>query len=655
MFIQVLILEIIAVALLHHQHKYKLLNGKTAKYKFMGGDILEMPKYLFEALTLIKEEKSIKEEEKSIKEDIKEFNVEIKIKEIISLLNCINQERIEDYDDWVKIGMIIYNELKENGRKIYHSFSSNSDKYDKVETDSKYSSFESDREDKITIGTLKYYAKEDDPEKYSKIYKSNDSIKSTFTMFEKDIAEYVINNLLKNNFINTQPKPGQEFYYFNNNRWVCDEGNQKIYKIIYDDLINEYEALVIVTTNEDEKEIIKNIIKRLKGKMSYIYSIVEWIATLTLDINFLKIIDENPDLLAFENGVYEISTKTFREGRREDFITKTTGYDYPVEDDYGHKKDIEDFLRNVFPDEEVRNFIVQTQAQALSGNKTEDLIYTHTGRGGNGKSILIEILKNVFGKYYISIPISMLTKANNKGHNDPDPYVGRLKGVRYAMANEPKDGASFNDSLIKNIGSQESLEYRMLYSNKVLELNPQLKLNIYCNNKLKFNGEDGGVARRMCVIEYISRFDKVPNEENNVYLIDVNLADKVKNWRQDYMKLLLSLHKNVYEHNPPARVINASKYYVDGNNDVLKFVEEFYEKTNNNENFILLKDLKFLYQENKQYEQTKLKCLKESLEKIFNTNFIEDKKIKGKKYRSVILGWKRKEEEEEEINPLDRL
>ena len=247
--------------------------------------------------------------------------------------------------------------------------------------------------------------------------------------------------------------------------------------------------------------------------------------------------------------------------------------------------------------------MLQTQSQALSGNKTEDLIYTHTGRGGNGKSILIEILKNVFGKYYISIPISMLTKANNKGHNDPDPYVGRLKGIRYAMANEPKDGASFNDSLIKNIGSQESLEYRMLYSNKVLELNPQLKLNIYCNNKLKFNGEDGGVARRMCVIEYISRFDKVPNEENNVYLIDVNLADKVKSWRQDYMKLLLSLHKNVYKHNPPTSVINASKCYVDGNNDVLKFVEEFYEKTNNNENFILLKDLKFLYQENKQYEK----------------------------------------------------
>ena len=52
-------------------------------------------------------------------------------------------------------------------------------------------------------------------------------------------------------------------------------------------------------------------------------------------------------------------------------------------------------LRFVFPDEEVRIFVAQTQAQALTGRNTENLVYTHTGRGGNGKSILIKMLKNV--------------------------------------------------------------------------------------------------------------------------------------------------------------------------------------------------------------------------------------------------------------------
>ena len=122
-------------------------------------------------------------------------------------------------------------------------------------------------------------------------------------MLKNYIAEYVINKLLNNDFVCTQTKP-PEFYYFNGNTWVHDINNQKILKIIYNDLINEYGSLVINTTNEDEKEIIRKIIKRLKGELCYINSIVEWLATLTLTINFFKIIDKNPDLLAFENGIY---------------------------------------------------------------------------------------------------------------------------------------------------------------------------------------------------------------------------------------------------------------------------------------------------------------------------------------------------------------
>jgi len=175
---------------------------------------------------------------------------------------------------------------------------------------------------------------------------------------------------------------------------------------MYDDLINEYEQYILKTTKEAEnlvenerenylKTAVKaqRIVKKLKGKLPFINSIIDWIALLTFNIKFFEIIDENPDLICFSNGVYEINNKVFREGKREDYITKTTGYEFPTSNDYGHKKDIEQFLIKVFPDEQVRNFVLQTQAQALSGRKTQDLVYTHTGRGGNGKSILIEIIK----------------------------------------------------------------------------------------------------------------------------------------------------------------------------------------------------------------------------------------------------------------------
>ena len=122
---------------------------------------------------------------------------------------------------------------------------------------------------------------------------------------------------------------------------------------------------------------------------------------------------------------------------------------------------------------------------------------------------------------------------------------------------------------------------------------------------------------------------------------------------------MIGLHQNNYKHLPPKGVIEASKCYINDNNDVYKFVQDNYEK-GNSKDFILLKDIKMLYQSHKEYEQSKLKTLKQSLEVVFNSNFIDDKKINGKKYSSVMMGWRYKIEEEDDddesdntINPLD--
>ena len=589
---------------------------------------------------------------------------------IEKLIELLNDSRADNRDEWKDISFIINNELGDDGLELFQQFSSKSSKYDSIKDDKWYLNLRKS-DSGLFIGSLIKFVKEDNLEGYEalrKEYINTNSIKATFTLLEKDIAEYVINKLLNNNFVNTMPKPGMDFYYFNGNVWERDKGTRNLLKIIYDDLINEYEQYIIKITKEaeklkeKEKEIhlktavnAQKLVKKMKGKLCYINSIIEWISVLTYNPMFFDIIDENPDLIAFTNGTYDLSSKTFRKSRKEDYITKTVGYDFPEPDkDYGHKKDIENFLRQVFPDEEVRNFVVQTQAQALCGRKNTDKVYTHTGRGGNGKSILIEILTNVFGNYFVNIPAAMLTKANDKGHNDPDPYMAKLKGARYAMSNEPKDGATFNDALIKNLGSQDPLEYRMLYSNDVLPLRLQLKMNIYCNNKLKFNGQDKGVGRRMCVIDYISKFEQKPDETNNIYLIDVHLTDKVKNWKQDYMNMLIKLYKIDYTFTPPPSVVNASEIYVNENNDIYNFIKNSYTKTGKNEDFILLKEIKMEYQMKREYDQTKLKTLKESIEKELNTNFIENKKIKGKNYTNVITGWKLiKDDSDDDIGVLD--
>jgi hypothetical protein len=227
--------------------KYKLLNDEIVKYKYLGGELHEIPQNFLEYLLPKKAETKPQENKKQVSED-----------EIINLINLLNPLRATNYDDWIKIGFILNNELEEEGREIFQDFSQwCQSKYDKEECDKKYDSFKNDKENKLTIGTLKLLAKEDSPTEYAELYKKDDAIKSTFSLLEKDIAEYIINNLLDNNFICVN-KSGKEpeFYYFNGVCWVSDVANVKIGNIIDNKLITEYETLLLNTSDEGDTAII---------------------------------------------------------------------------------------------------------------------------------------------------------------------------------------------------------------------------------------------------------------------------------------------------------------------------------------------------------------------------------------------------------------
>ena len=143
----------------------------------------------------------------------------------------------------------------------------------------------------------------------------------------------------------------------------------------------------------------------------------------------------------------------------------------------------------------------------------------------------------------------------------------------------------------------------------------------------------------MKVINYISRFDENHNEKNHIYKIDYSLSNKVKNWKADYIKMLIDLYNVNYIYSCPKEIDEASKQYIEDNNEVLKFVKDYFVFTNNNDDYLLFKDIKELYKQNKEYEQSKIKDLKNLLEKTMNSIIHDRKKIKGRDYRGVILGW----------------
>jgi len=61
-------------------------------------------------------------------------------------------------------------------------------------------------------------------------------------------------------------------------------------------------------------------------------NILREIGTITYESDFLKKLDANPDLIGFNNGVYDLKMKEFRNGRPDDYISLGLGYDYVVYD-----------------------------------------------------------------------------------------------------------------------------------------------------------------------------------------------------------------------------------------------------------------------------------------------------------------------------------
>jgi len=134
-----------------------------------------MPIWMKELL-LNKDTKKIIKKNKSKETNIEElFDIEFDEEDnlieyspddIETLVNMLSTNRCDDYDDWVKIGMCLYNLNPKLYLFIWRKWSRKSQKYFDGDCEKKWKSFKKTK-DGITIRTLLCFAKIDSPEEYN--------------------------------------------------------------------------------------------------------------------------------------------------------------------------------------------------------------------------------------------------------------------------------------------------------------------------------------------------------------------------------------------------------------------------------------------------------------------------------------------------------
>ncbi|KAJ3237970.1 hypothetical protein HDU81_008578 [Chytriomyces hyalinus] len=238
---------------------------------------------------------------------------------------------------------------------------------------------------------------------------------------------------------------------------------------------------------------IDNIIKRLKDKdLNCILQMAADDFTRN-DPSFLNKLDTKKDLLAFTDGVYDLSKGEFRAAAPDDYITLCTGYPFPREADPEIQSKIMSVFESILPSHTEVSYILKFLASALNGYNREDIFTIWTGTGRNGKGVVADLVAAAIGVesgYFHTIRAALLT-SDPPNANSPVPEILSLIGKRLVMGSESEKGSSIKSGMLKLLTGNDRLSGRPLYANKEISFKPQhtiRSMSIVCRKTMEYLG-----------------------------------------------------------------------------------------------------------------------------------------------------------------------
>ena len=383
----------------------------------------------------------------------------------------------------------------------------------------------------------------------------------------------------------------QLWYSFYNNKWNIEKDAGFIHTTItteFYEIINNYK-LELFNKCDIEQEPYKSIYKNIKN-LCVRSQQHGWLSTIVSDLYVLCKIDDfeskmdlNQYLVCCNNGVIDLQNKLFREGKPSDMCSLSTGIDYV---DYNVEKpdevivnEIDNFFSQLFPNQSQRGYMFNHLASVFYGNTSNQALNYYIGAGSNGKSQLVDLMSHVMGQYKGSVPLSLIT-AKRALVGGTSSEVIALRGVRYAVIQEPSKNDTINEGIMKELTGGDPITARGLYKEAVT-FKPMFDLVVCANIFLNINSNDHGTWRRMKVVEFGSKFvDEGVCEDDYVFKKDKDLSLKFEKWKGYVLHLLIQIaFKNngkVGEHDA---VQNATERYRLSQDKVGQFINDKIIKT----------------------------------------------------------------------------
>jgi P4 family phage/plasmid primase-like protien len=333
-------------------------------------------------------------------------------------------------------------------------------------------------------------------------------------------------------------------------------------------------------------------------------NIIKFLKPLVNDADFMKIKDIHPYFLSCKNGVVDLKTGILRDCVPTDNITKSLDVVY---DPTARTEEFDTFVKQITSDingEDVSlyNYIKWMIGYSLQGSPIKKTFFILYGPFGyNGKSMLLNIIKDVLGFYAVTMDKSVIINGPQKSGGSHSTEIIQLENSRFGMLTETSEGAIINDAQVKILtGITDKLSAREIYG-KQREFSPTFVPIISSNHKMKINLKDKAMYERCILIPFRLSFlenpssDKVHEKQGDPFL-----AEKFSKNKEGILKWLVECSLFYHENKDlevPETIIQAKKEYKREMDDYADFLERYVEHTNNNRDKISLESLTSMFKE----------------------------------------------------------
>ena len=527
----------------------------------------------------------------------KSVSESLKISE--KLLPMLADFRSEDRNEWMTIGWALHNIGNGCSEALDQWMEFSSRCTDKYEESVCIYEWERMTKKDVTLGTIHYYASIDNPEMYKKWKdsKTDELIIDSLEGSHNDIAK-LLHAEYGNEFV-CGSIANKLWYQFRNHRWEEIEDGIFLRTRISDIIVKKYNNISLDINNKimnsaDKAESamhsirLKQVHKLIANLKSAPFksNVMKEAMEVFYDKRFKEKLDQNPYLIGFKNGVYDLKLNIIRPGRPEDFISKCIPINYNEFDESDEEvQNVIEFLNKVFPDNSIRTYFLDTYSDIFVGGNTQKKVYLWTGEGDNGKSITQSLFEKMLGELAIKFNTQYFTgKKISTGSANPE-LARAAPPVRHATMEEPNADEQLNIGELKKLSGGDSYWARDLFEKgkSTREVFPMFMLTFICNKLPKLKYSDKATWNRLRVIPFESTFvdsDQecpVTFEEQLLqkrFPMDKTFSHKIPGMVEAFAWYLLKWRQKVTVRIEPEKVRQATAVYRKQNDIYRQFIEE---------------------------------------------------------------------------------